>query len=54
VLTRQEKAELIRDYMKEINTLVKELEGDGCSIKIHCNDPYNNIDFITIERTSKL
>lgn len=50
----KEKVKLVREMVNDINTLTNELEGVGCDIHIHCNEPYNKIDFIVIEQTIKL
>ena len=52
--TRLQKAESLRQHADKINELAKDLEGEGCTIKIHCNEPFNKIDFVSIERTVKL
>lgn len=53
MLTRQEKAELIRVKIEEINDLAKDLEGEGCNIVHQSTDPHR-LGFVTITRTTKL
>ena len=47
----KEKVKTVRGLISQLNTLTKELEGEGCDIKYHCSEPYNKIDFVNISLT---
>ena len=50
----KDKAKDIRELVNTLNEKLKDMEGRGCTVKVHCNDPFNKIDFITIEQVIKL
>lgn len=53
-MTLEQKAKEVRDLVDDLNKKLKGMEGDGCTIKVQCNKPYNKIDFIIIEKVIKL
>ena len=42
-----------RDLVKELNDVIKALEGQGCDVKVQVNSPYNKIDFVIIKKTTE-